>query len=107
MPLLPVPMPPQTKKWKAARDVSNRSRQAAQPGLPDLVTPVQVAEWLQTTVKAIYSKAERGSLPGLVKVGGRVYFLRSELLKLMEQERVSSSDRTAWAHEIRSRLKRL
>ena len=53
-----------------------------------MLTVTQVADWLQTTVQAIYAKAERGSLPGVVRVGRRVYFLRCELLALIEQGRV-------------------
>lgn len=57
----------------AKKRINFRANHAEQPGLPALVTPVQVASWLQTTVRAIYSKAERGSIPGTVKVGRRVY----------------------------------
>ena len=58
-----------------------------QLGLPTLLTPEQVAAWLQTSVKAIYAKAERGSLPGVVRIGRRVYFIRSELVKSIDQGR--------------------
>ena len=56
--------------------------------LPDLLTPDEVAAWLRTTVKAVYAKAERGTLPGATRVGRRLYFLRTELLSLVEQGRV-------------------
>jgi len=56
--------------------------------LPDLLTPGEVAAWLGTTVKAVYAKAERGTLPGATRVGRRLYFLRTELLSLLEQGRV-------------------
>lgn len=56
--------------------------------LPDLLTPDEVAAWLRTSVKAVYAKAERGSLPGATRVGRRLYFLRAELLGLVEQGRV-------------------
>jgi excisionase family DNA binding protein len=56
--------------------------------LPDLLTPDEVAAWLRTTVKAVYAKAERGSLPGATRVGRRLYFLRTDLLRLVEQGRV-------------------
>jgi len=56
--------------------------------LPDLLTPAEVAAWLRTTVKAVYAKAERGSLPGAARVGRRLYFLRADLLRLVEQGRV-------------------
>jgi predicted DNA-binding transcriptional regulator AlpA len=56
--------------------------------LPELLTPGEVAAWLQTTVQAVYSKAERGTLPGATHIGRRLYFLRAELLGLVEQGRV-------------------
>ena len=56
--------------------------------LPDLLTPDEVAAWLRTTVKAVYAKAERGTLPGATRVGRRLYFLRADLLRLVEQGRV-------------------
>lgn len=56
--------------------------------LPDLLTADQVATWLRTTVKAVYAKAERGTLPGATRVGRRLYFLRAELLGLVEHGRV-------------------
>ena len=56
--------------------------------LPDLLTPDEVAAWLRTTVGAVYAKAERGTLPGATRVGRRLYFLRTELLGLVEQGRV-------------------
>ena len=56
--------------------------------LPELLTPGEVAGWLRTSVKAVYAKAERGTLPGATRVGRRLYFLRTELLGLVEQGRV-------------------
>jgi hypothetical protein len=46
-------------------------------GMPVLVTARQVAAWLSTTISAIYAKAERGTLPGAVRAGRRLYFIRS------------------------------
>ena len=66
-------------------------RQAVGPSLPALLTPAEVAAWLKTTISAVYAKAERGSLPGAVRIGRRLYFLRSELLEFVEQGRVSQS----------------
>lgn len=63
-------------------------------GMPVLVTASDVAAWLKTTISAIYAKAERGTLPGAVRVGRRLYFIRSELLAYVEQGRVSRSGET-------------
>lgn len=57
-------------------------------GLPELLTADEVAAWLKTTRKAIYAKAERGHLPGATRIGGRLYFLRSDLVRVVEQGRV-------------------
>lgn len=56
--------------------------------LPVLLTPKEVAARLRTTVQAVYAKAERGTLPGATRVGRRLYFMRAELLGLVEQGRV-------------------
>jgi excisionase family DNA binding protein len=57
----------------------------ALPELPTLVTVDEVAAWLRTSRKAIYAKAERGTIPGATRVGARLYFLRAELLRWVEQ----------------------
>jgi len=67
--------------------------------LPELVTPDEVAEWLKTTRKAVYAKAERGTLPGATYIGRRLYFFRSELLRCALQVVVARERRLAqeWA----------
>ncbi|HKY40342.1 MAG TPA: helix-turn-helix domain-containing protein [Polyangiaceae bacterium] len=60
-------------------------------GMPALVTAHEVAAWLKTTISAVYAKAERGSLPGAVRLGRRLYFIRAELVDFVEQGRVSQS----------------
>jgi excisionase family DNA binding protein len=66
-------------------------RRPAGPLLPALLTPAEVAAWLQTTISAVYAKAERGTLPGATRLGRRLYFIRAELLAYVEQGRVSQS----------------
>lgn len=63
-------------------------------GMPVLMTASDVAAWLKTTLSAVYAKAERGTLPGAVRLGRRLYFIRSELLAYVEQGRVSRSGET-------------
>ena len=58
------------------------------PTLPELLTAEEVAAWLRTSRKAIYTRAERGTLPGTVRLGGRLYFQRLALLRWLEQGRV-------------------
>ena len=57
-------------------------------GMPELLTADEVAAWLKTTRKAVYAKAERGTLAGATYVGRRLYFLRADLLRSLEQGRV-------------------
>ncbi|HEX2878566.1 MAG TPA: helix-turn-helix domain-containing protein [Polyangiaceae bacterium] len=65
-----------------------RSTAAVANGLPELLTVEEVASWLKTSEKAVYSKVERGGLPGAVHLGRRLYFIRSELLQFVDQGRV-------------------
>ena len=51
-------------------------------------TADEVAAWLKTTHKAIYAKAQRGSLPGATYIGRRLYFLQADLLRCVAQGRV-------------------
>ena len=61
---------------------------ARDTGMPELLTADEVAAWLKTTRKAVYAKAERGTLAGATYVGRRLYFLRADLLRSLEQGRV-------------------
>ena len=61
---------------------------ARETGLPELLTADEVAAWLKTTRKAIYAKAERGTLAGATYVGRRLYFIRADLIRSLEQGRV-------------------
>src|SRR5258708_6882017 len=68
--------------------LSAKSTPSGANSLPELLTADEVAAWLRTTRKAVYQKVERGILPGAWHVGRRLYFLRAELLRLVEQGRV-------------------
>jgi len=57
-------------------------------GLPELLTADEVAAWLKTTTKAVYARVERGNLPGATRIGCRLYFVRADLLRCLEQGRV-------------------
>lgn len=48
---------------------------------PELLTVDEVAALLRTTKKAVYLQAERGNLPGAVKLGRRLLFRRDEVRK--------------------------
>ena len=51
---------------------------------PIYLTPEEVADLLRTTRKAIYSRIDRGRLPGVRRVGGRLLVNRAELLAWVE-----------------------
>jgi excisionase family DNA binding protein len=51
-----------------------------------LLTPSDVADLLRTSRKAIYAKTERGQLPGVTKIGRRLYFRRDVLLHWLGQK---------------------
>jgi len=56
-----------------------------------LLTVRQVAEFLGMTPKAVYHRAERGQLPGMVHVGRSLRFRRSDLLRFVGEGRGLSS----------------
>ncbi len=58
--------------------------------LPFLLTTADVATLLRTTKKAIYSMAERGQLPGVTRIGRRLLFRRTELLRWLDESRAPS-----------------
>jgi len=60
--------------------------------LPYLLTAGEAAALLRTTQKAIYPRAERGLLPGLVRDGRRVLVRRDELLRSLSEGRATSPE---------------
>jgi len=64
----------------------------AEAALPLLLTVAEVAEILRTSKKAVYCAADRGSLPGAVRVGRRLLVRRRELLESLGIGRGSSGD---------------
>jgi excisionase family DNA binding protein len=60
------------------------------PSLPYLLTVVEVAELLRTTRKAVYSRVERGLLPGVIRDGRRVLLLRDDVLQWIGERRAAS-----------------
>ena len=60
---------------------------------PVLLTPNEVAELLRTSRKAIYSMAERGQLPGIVRIGRRLLVREDALLDWLRQRSTASLER--------------
>ena len=55
--------------------------------LPYLLTVAEVADLLRTTKAAIYHRVERALIPGVVKDGSRVLFLRDDVLGYIAERR--------------------
>lgn len=67
-------------------------------GLPDFMTVNEVGTLLRTSKKAIYSMVERGSLPGVTRVGRRVLIRRDELLDFLDHNSAPSpKENRRWA----------
>ncbi len=61
--------------------------------MPVLLTPDEVAAALRTSKKQVYAMAERGQLPGIVRLGRRLLVDRDELVSWIETLRVPSPKR--------------
>lgn len=66
------------------------SLRAALAALPALLTVGEVAVVLRTSRPAVYARAERGQLPGLIRDGRRLLVDRAVLLRWLEQRRAPS-----------------
>ena len=58
--------------------------------LPPLLTVDEVADLLRTTRKAIYVMAQRGLLPGVLKIGRRLLVRRDDLIQLVTRRAAST-----------------
>jgi excisionase family DNA binding protein len=58
--------------------------------LPFLLTVDEAASLLRTTRRAVYARADRGLLPGVVRDGRRVLVRRDDLLRSLSESRAAS-----------------
>jgi excisionase family DNA binding protein len=58
--------------------------------LPHLLTAEDAAGLLRTTRRGIYAMAERGQLPGVIRLGRRVLIHADDLLDWLDQKRAPS-----------------
>lgn len=58
--------------------------------LPVYLTIPEAADLLRTSAKALYTSAERGLLPGLVRFGRRLLVERDRLLRSLSEGRAPS-----------------
>jgi excisionase family DNA binding protein len=62
--------------------------------LPLLLTVSETALLLRTSQKAIYTMIERGSLPGVTRVGRRVLVRSADLLNFLDHNSAPSPQET-------------
>ena len=60
---------------------------------PILLTPIEVADLLRTSRKAIYAMIERAQLPGVVRIGRRVLVREDALVDWLRQKSTPSLER--------------
>jgi excisionase family DNA binding protein len=77
--------------------MSSITRSSGAASLADLqqylLTADEAAALLRTTRKAIYARAERGLLPGVIRDGRRLLVHRDALLSWLDQRRAASPER--------------
>lgn len=52
-----------------------------------LYTVDEVAGWLRTSRKSIYTMVERGQIPGVIRLGRRILFDQAVLLEWLDEKR--------------------
>jgi excisionase family DNA binding protein len=70
--------------------MSNSANARSLEALAYLLTAEEVAALLRTTRKAIYARAERGLLPGVIRDGRRLLVRRDDLLSWLDERRAAS-----------------
>ena len=65
---------------------------AAGGSVSPLMTPEELAGWLHCSRRAVYDRVYRGQLPGTVRVGRRLYFVREAVLAFL----LDGSERRSW-----------
>lgn len=62
------------------------------PAVPQLATPVQIAEYLHTTVDSLAQMRYLGNGPAFIKVGNRVRYRWTDVLEWLEQRTMRRTD---------------
>ena len=88
----PSSFPPPGSSSSCRMDSLSPPRQPVRgvTGASDFLTADETAVLLRTTRKAIYAMAERGSLPGIVRIGRRLLVRRDVLLESLSERRAAS-----------------
>jgi len=58
--------------------------------LPLMLTPEETAQLLRKSRKAVYLMADRGQIPGAVKIGRSLRFCRDDLIRWLDESRAPS-----------------
>lgn len=58
------------------------------------MTPDELADWLHCSRRAIYDRVYRGQIPGVVRVGRRLYFIRESVIAFLTE----GIERTSWRY---------
>jgi excisionase family DNA binding protein len=91
-PLAPNPLPSPHGSTSIPEQPTSRTSGVGTVNLPPMLTIEEAAAVLRTTVKAVYSRIDRGQLPGVKRVGRRLLIQRDELLGWMGGSRASSPE---------------
>ena len=75
----------------AARSTGERAS-GANGEVSPLMTADELAGWLHCSRRAVYDRVYRGQLPGMVRVGRRLYFLRESVLAFLRE----GSEQRSW-----------
>lgn len=68
-------------------DIKHKPLQAAQEAQSNLITIDQAAELLQLAKPTIYSKHSKGEIPGICKVGKKLFFEKDVLIQWIKESR--------------------
>lgn len=60
-----------------------------------LMTADELATWLACTRRAVYDRVFRGQIPGVLRVGRRLYFRRAEILHWLGLQSAATRPRSA------------
>lgn len=81
-----------TRASGAARSTGERASGGANGEVSPLMTADELAGWLHCSRRAVYDRVYRGQLPGMVRVGRRLYFLRESVLAFLRE----GSEQRSW-----------
>jgi len=73
--------------WRSGDTETNGARRES-----PLMTADELAGWLHCSRRAIYDRVYRGQIPGVVRVGRRLYFVRDSVIAFLSE----GTERRSW-----------